>query len=138
MSADRQITLLPDGAPSEATRLLEVISRAASDSSIDVDKLDRLLAMYERIKDRSAKSAYTEALALMQPKLPVIAERGNIRDRAGNIQSTYAYWEDINDAIKPILAAHGFALSFRTGSENGQITVTGSRTGWSLRRRNDC
>lgn len=109
----------------DAASLMEVISRAANDPNTDVDKLERLLALYERITDRTAKAAYNAALALMQPQLPVITERGEIKNNAGAVQSTYAKWEDINDAIKPILASHGFGLSFRTGRAEGGITVTG-------------
>lgn len=109
----------------DGATLMEVISRAASDPATDVDKLERLLGMYERITARQAKADYTAALAEMQSELPVIAERGGIKDRGGNVQSTYALWEDINDAIKPILTKHGFALSFRTGREADQIVVTG-------------
>lgn len=109
----------------EATSIMEVIERAAKDPATDVDKLERLLNMFERITAQKAKAAYTRALAKMQPTLPVIAERGGITNNAGKIQSTYALWEDINDAIKPILAEHGFALSFRTGQADGKIIVTG-------------
>ncbi len=109
----------------EANSLMDVIQRAAVDPKTDVDKLERLLAMYERIKAREAKSAYTEALTAAQQEIPVIAERGGIKNNAGAVQSTYALWEDINDVIKPILARHGFALSFRTGNTDGKILVTG-------------
>jgi hypothetical protein len=60
----------------------------------------------------------------MQPDLPVIVERGRIDIGRGKPQS-YALWEDINETIKPVLAKHGFSLSFRTGQEDGKIIVTG-------------
>lgn len=107
--------------------IMEVISRAAADPNTDVDKLERLLQMYERISDRDAKAAYAAALSEMQPKLPVINERGKIStDKGKTTQSRYALWEDINEAIGPVLAEHGFGLSFRTGqTAEGKITVTG-------------
>ncbi len=107
--------------------IMEVIGRAAADPNTDVDKLERLLQMYERISDRDAKAAYAAALAEMQPKLPVITERGKIStDKGKTVQSRYALWEDINEAIGPVLAEHGFGLSFRTGqTADGKITVTG-------------
>lgn len=115
-----------DPAPAnQAAAIISVIERAATNPNVDIDKMERLLAMQERILERDARAAYASALATMAPELPVIGERGGIKDRNGNVQSTYALWEDINDAIKPVLAAHGFALSFRTGREEGQITVTG-------------
>lgn len=107
--------------------IMEVIARAAADPSADVDKMERLIQMYERITDRDAKAEYSAALAEMQPQLPVITERGKIStDKGKTVQSTFAKWEDINEAIKPVLAAHGFGLSFRTGTTaEGKITVTG-------------
>jgi len=128
MSGQLALTEREDAVPavvSDAASIMAVIDRAARDPSVDVGKMERLVQLYERITAQRAKAAYTAALAAMQPTLPVIGERGGIKDRAGNVQSTYALWEDINDAIKPVLAEHGFALSFRTGREDGQIIVTG-------------
>lgn len=117
----------PVSAPAvpESAAIIQVIERAAINPDVDIDKMERLLEMQERIMERNARSAYAADLARMQPELPVIAERGGIKDRSGRVQSTYALWEDINEAIKPVLAKHGFALSFRTGQDEGRITVTG-------------
>lgn len=109
---------------SEMGALISIIERAARDPSVDIDKLQRLMDMQERIMERNAKAAYAAALAAMQPELPVIVERGKIDIGRGKPQS-YALWEDINETIKPILAKHGFGLSFRTGQEDGKVVVTG-------------
>lgn len=121
------ITVMADTAPavSQAAAIISVIERAATNPNVDIDKMERLLEMQERIMQRDARAAFASALAEMSPNLPAIVERGGIKDRSGNVQSTYALWEDINDAIKPVLARHGFALSFRTGRDEGQISVTG-------------
>ena len=127
MNAKAGIATRDEGAlvTADATSIMAVISRAASDPQTDVGKLERLTALYERIVANTAKAAFTAALSEMQPELPVIIERGGIKDRSGNVQSKYALWEDINEAIKPVLAKHGFALSFRTGYEADKIVVTG-------------
>ena len=53
----------PDSLPAEtgegATTMLSVISRAASDPSVDIEKLERLMAMKERM---DAKTAAREEL----------------------------------------------------------------------------
>lgn len=105
--------------------MLALIERVATDPNADIDKMERLLQMHERMLDRESASAYTAALATMQPRLPSIKERGAIKDRSGNVQSTYALWEDINAAIKPVLNEFGFALSFRTQTDEGMVRVTG-------------
>lgn len=121
----RQDLTAPAPAASETTAIISMIERAARDPSVDIEKMERLMLMQERAFERSAKAAYSAALAVMQPELPSVKERGGIRDRAGKVQSTYALWEDINDAIKPVLAKHGFAISFRVSHPEGAIAVTG-------------
>jgi hypothetical protein len=115
------VTALEPAAPvvTEATSMMAVIARAASDPSCDLDKMERLMAMHERMQARQAQAEFAAALASLQADLPSISERG---DAAGRYK--FALWEDINQAIKPILLRHGFALSFRTDTGNG-ITVTG-------------
>lgn len=103
--------------------LLEVISRAASDPNVDIDKMERLIAMQERVQDRRAEVSYHAALAEMQPELPIITENGGIKNKEGKVQSTYALWEDINEEIRPILAKYGFSLSFK-GQRNGDQQIT--------------
>ena len=92
---------------------------------MDIDKLERLLEMQERVLARNARAAYYSALAELQPDLPIITERGGIKDRNGNVQSTYALWEDVNEAIRPILAEHGFSLTFKVSRAQDQITTIG-------------
>lgn len=113
---------------SDSAAIIQVIERAARDPNIDIDKMERLLQMQERIVARQAKTAYADALASLQPTLPIIEERGAIKNNSGTVQSRYALWEDIVGIITPLLAAHGFSLSFRTGNKDQRIQVTGVLT----------
>ena len=112
-----------DPVVAEGATILAVISRAASDPNTDVDKMERLMLMYERIESKRAVAAYQSALSDMQEALPSIGERGNAANRY-----TYALWEDINAAVKPVLKRYGFALSFRTDCQKDAISVTGVLT----------
>ena len=109
---------------SETTAIVSMIERAAQNPAVDVDKLMKLLELKERVDAQQAKKAYAAALAEMQPNLPVIAEKGKIEIGKGKPQS-FAQWEDVNDAIRPILAQYGFALSFRIAHPEGKVAVTG-------------
>lgn len=109
---------------SETGAIISMIERAARDPAVDIDKMQRLISMRREMLADEAKRAYAAALADMQPKLPIIPERGKIKVD-GKVRSTYALWEDINELIKPILAEHGFAISFRTGRDGDQRVVTG-------------
>ena len=93
----------------ESVTVLQIIQQVAMSPNADIDKMERLMVMHQNIQALQAKQQYDEALAAMQEELPVIGERGGIKDRNGRVQSTYALWEDINEMIKPVLARHGFA-----------------------------
>lgn len=110
-------------AASENTAMVSMFERMVSDPNVDVDKLERLMQMRERAIERQAKADFDAAMAEMQPELPTVGERGKAVVNK-EVRYTYAQWEDINTAIRPVLQKHGFALTFRTDFKNG-ITVTG-------------
>jgi hypothetical protein len=95
----------------------------AAESHIDADKLGQLIAAEERRQSRDAALAYAGAMAKMAGVLPVIAENGVLR-HGDKVVGGYALWEDINEALRPILRRFGFALSFRVSQDGPEITVT--------------
>jgi hypothetical protein len=105
--------------------LARIIERASENPKTEIEKLRLLSEMQQTILTRNARTAFTGALVELQMDLPIIIERGDIKDRKGEVQDTYALWEDINEAIRPILARHGFALSFRMGRDGQLVAVTG-------------
>lgn len=107
------------------TAVLNVIERVALDPNADIDKLERLLAMQERIIARDAKAAYDSAMADMQASLPTITKSGEIKNKSGQIVSKYAKYEDIMKAVGPCLKLHGFSVSFKSVFSDHSLTVTG-------------
>lgn len=103
---------------SESAAIFQIIERAARDPNVDIDKMQRLMEMHDKVQATRAKTAYAAAFSEMQPELPEIEENGK-----GN-NGSYALWEDINDKIKPVLSAHGFGISFRCGRDGTNVTVT--------------
>ncbi|MGJ7462302.1 ERF family protein [Halomonas sp. MA07-2] len=103
----------------ESSAIIQVIERAALNPQVDIDKMERLLQMQERVLDRQALMAYSAAMAAMQTELPSIAERGQ-----GN-NGAYATLEDIVDTVRPIMQKHGFAVSFRIQTQERGIQITG-------------
>lgn len=113
-----QTTELQPVQQSEVAAIIQVIERAAMNPNVDIDKMERLLQMQERVIERNAKAAFNAAFARMQPDLPAIEKNGKSNNGA------YGLWEDIQGGIQPVLAKHGFALSFKTKVEQDAITVT--------------
>lgn len=46
--------------------LIELVSRAAADPTCDIEKMERLLAMHERMQAKTAKAAFNAGMAQMQ------------------------------------------------------------------------
>ena len=103
----------------DSTAIIQVIERAALNPDVDIDKLERLLELQERVMDRQAMMAYSAAMAAMQTELPSIEERGQTNN------GHYATLEDIVDTVRPIMQKYGFAVSFRIQTQERGIQITG-------------
>lgn len=93
---------------------MNVIERAATDPNVNVEKMEKLWEMYKNIVQWQAEKSFNAAFAQMQAQMPVITERGEIKDGNGKVRSQYAFFEDINDVVKPLLQEYGFAVMFKT------------------------
>jgi hypothetical protein len=107
---------------SDATALIQVIERAAANEKIDVEKMERLLAMQERILDRNAEVAFNEAMRAAQEEMPKVLRN----KRNDQTNSHYADLEKVNEIIVPVYVKHGFSLSFGTADTPtlGHIRIT--------------
>lgn len=95
---------------SESATVLQIIGRAASDPSTDIDKMERLMAMHERMKSQQAEQAFNAAMSLAQSQMHrVSADCTNPQTR-----SKYASYAALDRALRPIYTANGFSLSFNT------------------------
>lgn len=88
--------------------LVAMIERAARDPSIDMDRLERLLAMKERSELKAAEGEFNDAMAQVQQELLPIARDSN----NPQTHSKYASYFAIDKAIRPIYTRHGIRVSF--------------------------
>lgn len=105
-----------------ASSIMQVIDRAARDPQTDVDKLERLLGMYERIEARQSEQAFNEAMMAAQSEMPAV-----VRDAKNNqTNSHYSRLETISKTINPFITKHGFSMSFGTDASplDGHYRVT--------------
>lgn len=110
-----------------AAALLQVIQTAAQNPAVDIDKTERLLAMYERIVAREAQEAFNNALADCQAEMRrVVPDAFNPQTR-----SRYATLAALDGALRPIYSKHRFALSYGSDTspepEHIRVVLTVSR-----------
>lgn len=95
----------------ESATILNMIERMALSPEIDPERVERFMAMYERMEAQKAQKAFFAAFSAAQAEMPQVA-----RD-ADNEQtkSKYARYETISDAIQPVITKHGFSMTYGEG-----------------------
>lgn len=104
---------------SESAAIFQIIERAARDPNVDIDKMQRLMEMREREMNRIAQQQFNEAMKAAQSEMPQVV-RNATNDQT---RSKYAKYETISEAIQPIIAKHGFSLSFNEGTTDKQNCI---------------
>lgn len=124
-----------------ADAFFAMIERVARDPASDVEKIERLYSLHERMQAKAAETEFYAAMAELQPKLPVVEHTKKIGyvDKQGNYveKGTYTPWEDIDEQIRPLYTALGFSLSFDIEQNDAGIsveTIIMHRAGHSVRR----
>ena len=125
MSAHEKAIVLDMPAHAEIQRetaasMLDVIARAAADPTVNVDKLERLLAIQQTIMADQRRTAFMAALSALEAELPQITKQGHVTIN-GQLRSKFARIEDVDTAIRPLCKEHGFAFSFDSKPVGGAI-----------------
>lgn len=101
--------------------MLSTISRLALDPRCDMEKLERLMALQERMEAKSALEAFNAAFAEMQCEMPSVEKR----TENTHTKKKYADLDDINAMVRPVMAKFGFGVSFKIVNQAGGVSVTG-------------
>lgn len=101
------------------TNTVSMFERLARDPTVDVAKLERLMALQERALARNAEAEFNGAMADVQSEIRrIAADSDNSQTR-----SKYASYAALDKALRPIYTKHGFALSFGTADGAPELHV---------------
>lgn len=123
-------TSAPEGGhnvPALSQSLLPAVIALAKDPDVNVEKLEALLRMQERLETRQAEAEFNAAFTALSAQMPRIKKNGEILHpvEKGNPDgpkrkiSSYARLEDIDAAIRDLLRNCGFAVTFETQQRQG-------------------
>jgi hypothetical protein len=100
---------------------MESLILRAIEQKIDVEGLERLLAMKERVDAANAKQAFLEALSAFQGECPTVpkTKTAQVKDENGRLKYTYNYAriDAIVETVAPVLFKHGLSFRFDTAFE---------------------
>ena len=121
----------------EPVSLLQVIERASRDPNVDIDKMERLMAMHERMMAKKDESEFNDAIVQCQH------ECGTISADATNPQtrSKYATYAKLDKVLRPIYTKHGISISYSTEDspkpEHIRVIAYVSRKGYTRKYQAD-
>jgi hypothetical protein len=107
--------------PLQPPSMIEVVARAASDPSVDLDKMERLIDLQVKLMELEAIRSFNADLASMQEKIMPVVKRGNAAfntKNGGRTEYAFAKYADIDAMVKPVLTEFGFSLSFSLDGKN--------------------
>lgn len=97
--------------------------RLAIERDVDVDKLERLIAMRDRELLRQAQQEYDRAFSQMLSEYVPVTKDNKATDRDGSLLYRYAPLETILKVYAPIWTKHGFSWTW----EEHAKTIDGKR-----------
>ena len=98
--------------------VISMIERVASDPTVDIAKLEQMLALKERLDAKSAQATFAAAFAAASAEFPSIPLNGK-----GHNGKPYATLKDIMSHTRPALSKNGLVLSFSTDVKE-RVVVT--------------
>jgi hypothetical protein len=101
--------------------------RLAIEKQVSVDVLERLVALQERVSDRNARQAMSEAVARFQAECPSIKKGRTARiatKSGGSYSYTFASLDEIARAIRPILHRHGLSYTWDSTTDGKSLACT--------------
>ncbi len=114
-----------DGPTAVAEPTVGMLLQMAIEKDLDVEKLERLIALQERAYKRNAEIEFAEAMAAFQAECPPITHSKQAKittSGGGGYQYTYAELDAIARVVNPILAKCGLSYSWNTSiTEKGWL-----------------
>lgn len=105
MSEEKQTNIVEHSTQSP---LMALMQSAATDPNVDVEKMERIFALYERDQDREAEKAFNSSMVEVQKAIePVRRKMKNEQTK-----SKYADLADVAQEVNDKFTANGFSISF--------------------------
>lgn len=111
----------------------EALMAMVRNPEITADKMEAVMRMRREVLADEAREAFQSHFAAFSAELPQVERDGTVAlVKEGREIGRYAFTtiEQMDTILRPLLAKHGFALSFSSRDDKDLVVVTGELTGW--------
>src|SRR5580698_1194102 len=123
--------------PAPAEAFGAFLMQALADPNIPADKLEVIAKMRREVLTDQAREAFQEHFAAFSAELPQVERDGTVelvKDNKPVGRYAFTTIENMDTILRPLLAKHGFAISFSSVDNKDGVTVTGTLSGWGWER----
>lgn len=95
---------------------LNLIEKVVSNPEGNIQMLEKIIEVQERVMDKQAEIDFNADLALMLSEIPVIAKTSDIKvttKNGGSFGIKYAALDEIVEVVRPIMSKYGFSVNFK-------------------------
>lgn len=96
----------------------------AIEKNLDLDKVEKAMALQEKWEANEARKAYHDAMAGFKANPPEIEKDKKVSFGAGKAAYSHATLANVTDKINQALSAHGLSAAWGTAQDERGITVT--------------
>lgn len=109
----------------------EALILKAVENNVNVETMERLLAMRKELRAEQAREEYYRSMAALQGAMPPIKKTRKVMNKDGKtVRYKYANQDDILEQVGPLIRDHGFSYKsdsvFQDGFVIATITITHS------------
>lgn len=118
-------------APAEAFG--QFLMQALANPEIPADKLEVVMKMRREVLADEARENFHSHFAAFSAELPQVERDGTVElVKDGQTKGRYPFTtiEAMDKVLRPLLAKHGFAISFSSRDDKDMIVITGTLVGW--------
>jgi ERF superfamily protein len=129
------LVYVPKPAPAET--FAGVLMTMLADKDIPADKMEVVMRMRREVLGDQAREAFMEHFAAFSAELPQVERDGTVElVKDGRTLGKYSFTtiEGMDVILRPLLAKHGFAISFASSDAKDAVTITGTLSGWGWER----
>jgi hypothetical protein len=129
------LTFVPRPAPAET--FADVLMQMLANPDIPADKMEVVMKMRREVLGDQAREAFMEHFAAFSAELPQVERDGTValvKDGREIGRYSFTTIENMDVILRPLLAKHGFAISFSSADNANGVTVTGTLSGWGWER----
>ena len=114
-----------------------VLMQMLTNPDIPADKMEVVMKMRREVLGDQAREAFMEHFAALSAELPQVERDGTVElVKDGKVMGRYSFTtiENMDVILRPLLAKHGFAISFASVDNKESVTITGTLSGWGWER----